>query len=375
MNLAREAAGAPSLPAQPRATAAAPRLVRRIRVMLVEDSRPVREFLTHMIARDLRLEVVAAVDSGEWALHVLAQARPDVIAMDIRLPGMDGFETTRRVMAERPTPIVVVAGNVEGENLKISINALRAGALSVLEKPAGPGRETYEAFAKRLCTQLEIMSQVRVVTLRDRSRRTPCAAQPTPPAPRRCGADAYEVVGIVASTGGPNALVEILGALPQELPVPILVVQHITASFSKSFIEWLGETCHVRAAEARHGERPVPGRVYLPPADRHMILRSRQLRLDDGPPVALQRPSGSVLFRSMAEDLGAGALGVLLTGMGEDGAEGLLAIRAAGGHTLVEDESTAVVYGMPGAAVKLGAACESAPLQRIAARLRELVER
>lgn len=349
---------------------------RRLRVMIVDDSRVIREFLTQVIARDPRLQVVAAVESGEQAMRVLTHVAPDVISMDICLPGWNGFETTRRIMAERPTPIVVVAADAGPTEPKASLDALRAGALSVLEKPAGNSLGDYEAFAERLCTQLAIMSQVRVVTQRNgfRPRAAPAAkprttshqgnARPT---------DKHELVGIVASTGGPNALVEVLNGLGPEFPLPVLIVQHMTQSFSSAFVEWLDDVCAAPVREAQQGMRPEAGHVYVAPADRHLVLRPSRLGLEDGPLVCMQRPSGTVLFQSLAATLRSQAIGVLLTGMGEDGAEGLLALREAGGHTIAEDESTAVVYGMPGAAVALGAVGESLPLPRIAPRLNELV--
>jgi len=292
--------------------------------------------------------------------------------MDIRLPGMNGFEATRRIMADRPTPVVVVSASVEAADLQISMNALRAGALAVVEKPVGTSHADYQAVAGRLCTQLAIMSQVRVV--RQRSDRAvsfgPAGARPAPPDNPQ---GPFAVLGLVASTGGPRALSLVLGALPASFPLPILVVQHITSSFLEGFASWLGTVCPFPVSLALDNEIPSPGRVYLPGADLHLRLERGRLRLDRGEPVCIQRPSGTVLFRSMA-GLGRGALAVLLTGMGEDGAEGLAEVRAAGGYTIAEDASTAVVYGMPGAAVHRGAACEVLPLPDIAARVLELVE-
>jgi len=360
---------------------------RPVRVMIVDDSRVIRELLTRIIAKDSRLEVVAAVESGEAALDALLCAAPDVISMDIRLPGIDGFETTRRIMIERPTPIVVVAGDVGQKDLMISMNALRAGALSVLEKPNDTDQGDFIAFADLLCTQLAIMSQVKVIRHRRALRTAPARADrldPSAHAPSRAGRSLspprpliatreFELLGVVASTGGPNALVEVLNGLPSGFPIPILVVQHMTSSFSRAFVEWLDDVCMARVLAARDRMPVEAGTIYVAPADVHLTIDGRRLRLDDSPPVCMQRPSGTALFRSMARAAGPAAIGVLLTGMGEDGAEGLREIRARGGYTIAEDESTAVVYGMPGAAVALGAVCESIPLPRIAPRLRGLI--
>ena len=346
--------------------------------MIVEDSRPVREMLEHIIGQDPRLEVVALVASAEEALKRLHQVAPDVISMDIRLPGMNGFEATQRIMAERPTPIVVVSASVESEELNISMNALRAGALSVMEKPVSTGHRDYAELAERLCTQLVIMSEVRVIRQRARrdtgpepppiGRKASGAAAIAPPAP-----GTFQMLGIVASTGGPNALAKVLAGLGRNVPVPVLLVQHITPGFLKGFVTWLNGISPMPVVEAADGQIPEPGTVYVAPADRHLVLDRGCLRLDSGAPVSVQRPSGTVLFRSMARSLGANSLGVLLTGMGEDGAAGLRAVREAGGYTIAEDETTAVVYGMPAAAVRMGAVCESLPLDDIAPRVSQLL--
>jgi two-component system, chemotaxis family, protein-glutamate methylesterase/glutaminase len=349
---------------------------KRIRVMIVEDSRPVREMLEYIVRNDPRLEVAASVGSAEEALRKLHEVSPDVISMDIRLPGMNGFEATQRIMVEKPTPIVVVSASVESEELKISMNALRAGALSVMEKPVSTSHHDYASLAGRLCTQLVIMSEVRVI--RQRMRRNldlrpairPVNAAPA--APPILGT--FQMLGIVASTGGPNALVKVLSGLDRSLPVPVLLVQHITPSFFKGFISWLAGISPLPVHEAVDGQLPKAGHVHVAPADLHLVVDRGRLRLDGGALECGQRPSGTVLFRSMAQGPGSKSLGVLLTGMGEDGASGLRAIREAGGYTIAEDETTAVVYGMPGAAVRMGAVCESLPLEEIAPRLSQLLQ-
>lgn len=341
--------------------------------MIVEDSAVVSALLEYSIGRDPRLEVCATAASAEDALVMLNRISPDVIAMDIRLPGMDGLEATRRIMSKKPVPIVVVASSVEsGKWNTIPMEALRAGALTVLEKPPGTSNAEYQALAERLCTQLAIMSQVKLV--RRNGHGKPDGATGRVPWSWGARAGTFQMLGIVCSTGGPGALVQLLGALGPAFPLPILLVQHMTGSFLEGFASWLEDVCPFPVTIVNDGSIPVPGVLHIAPADRHLRLEAGRLRLDTGNPISFQRPSGTALFHSMAQALGAGALGVLLTGMGEDGAAGLLDIMRSGGYTIAEDESTAAVYGMPAAAVLLGAVCESLPLPAIAPRVLELVQ-
>lgn len=341
----------------------------KIRVLIVEDSLVVRELLKHIVGSDSRFEVVGAVESAEEALALLETARPDVISLDIRLPGMNGLDATLQIMARRPTPIVVVAANVDDDELNIAMNALRAGALAVVEKPVGVTNAAFEAMAARLCTQLAIMSQVKVVPQRiDRGLRFGTAE---PPAPRR-GGKGYSMVGIVSSTGGPQALTQVLGALGRGFPLPILLVQHITSSFLDGFVTWLSGVTPFHVRVAQPDDVPQPGTVYVPPADRHLAIKGGRLVVLDTAPVCSQKPSGSVLLSALAREYGRQAVGVVLTGMGSDGADGLLEMYRAGAHTIAQDEASSVVFGMPAAAAKLGAVREMLSVEAIAPRLREL---
>ena len=346
------------------------------RVLVVEDSAVVRRLLTHIIVSDPRLELAGAVESAEEALLLIPRLLPDVISMDVRLPGMDGLEATRRIMALYPTPIVVIAGGVEDEALRISMNALRAGALAVVEKPAGPLSRQYEAVAGTIATQLAIMSRVPVIRRRQPVPATARATVGTGPpglVPANRTVAGGAALAIAASTGGPPALARLLGALPARFPLPVLLVQHMGATFLQGFAGWLDGLVPMAVAVAQPDEILQPGRVVVAPGDCHLGLVEVEdgrlrVRLDDRPPVAGQRPSASLLFESLVP-LGRRGLGILLTGMGEDGATGLLAMRRAGGHTITEDESTAVVYGMPAAAVRLGGSDCSLPLDAIATHL------
>ncbi|WP_373461416.1 chemotaxis-specific protein-glutamate methyltransferase CheB [Pseudoroseomonas cervicalis] len=342
--------------------------------MIVEDSLVVRRLLAHIVSRDPRLTLAAAVASAEEALQELPRIRPDVISMDIRLPGMDGLEATRRIMAEQPTPIVVIADSVEDASLRISMNALRAGALSVVEKPVGMETGGHERIAETICTQLYIMSQVPVIRRRGAGLPRP-AARPAATPRAEAPAQRPAVLAIAASTGGPPALAQVLGALPADFPLPVLLVQHMGGAFMEGFAAWLDGLVPPRVRIAQEGEAPLPGQVYVAPGDRHLLLSpQRRLRISAERPLGSQRPAATLLFRSVAEACGAQALGVLLTGMGEDGAQGLLEMREAGGFTITEHESTAVVYGMPAAAVRLGGSSVSLPLPMIGPRLLQLAK-
>jgi two-component system, chemotaxis family, protein-glutamate methylesterase/glutaminase len=332
--------------------------------MVVEDSPVIQHLLGFIIAADPRLEVCGTVPSGEAAIEAIPRLRPDVISMDIRLPGMDGLEATRIIMSRYPTPIVVIADAVEDRSLKISMNALRSGALSVVEKPAGFAHANHAAIAETIRTQLYIMSQVPVIRQRDHARRGDMAEPPAEDDRRRA---APTMAAIVASTGGPAALARLLGGLPALFPLPILVVQHMGPAFMAGFAAWLDSIVPLTVEIAVQGQTPLAGHVHVAPGDQHLsVAADGTLRLSHEAPFNNQRPSGTILFQSMARVLGPRGLGVLLTGMGEDGAEGLLAMRRAGAVTITEDESTAVVYGMPATAVRLGASGLALPLDRIA---------
>lgn len=346
--------------------------------MIVEDSLVVRQLLTHIVGRDPRLEVVAAVASGEAALAAISDVRPDVISMDIRLPGIDGLETTRRIMSDRPTPIVVIADSVEDSSLGISMNALRAGALSVVEKPVATTHVGYEAVSAEICTQLRIMAEVPVIRRRpigaEWARRT-LAGELSGTELRVKVGEPPLVAAIAASTGGPPALARVIGALPLDFTLPILVVQHMGPAFMEGFSAWLNGVVGLPVALAREGVRAEPGHVYVAPGDRHLELGPGvTLRISDAPPLGGQRPAATALFSSVARHAGPRGIGLLLTGMGEDGATGLLDLYRTGAATVAEDESTAIVFGMPAAAIRLSAARSILPLDRIAAHLMRLAQ-
>lgn len=343
--------------------------------MIVEDSLVVRQLLTHVIGRDPRFVVASAVGSAEEALAEISRVKPDVVSMDIRLPGIDGLEATRRIMSEHPTPIVVIADAVEDRGLSISMNALRAGALSVVEKPVGVASAAYDRIAETITTQLFIMSSVPVIRRRSFAAPIPPTDAPSPPAepPARSPAGRPAYVALAASTGGPPALAKVLEALPKDFEPAVFVVQHMGEAFMEGFANWLGGLSPLPVSLAADGAVAEPGRVYVAPGGRHLAVEAGgRMRLLTSAPVASQRPSANVLFASLAQMFGSRTAAVLLTGMGEDGAQGLLELRRAGAWTIAEHQSSAVVYGMPAAAVRLKAAKEVLPLEAIGPRLAQL---
>ena len=343
-----------------------------VSVMVVEDSAVVRLLLSHMIQSDPRLRLAAAVGSAEEAIAALPRVKPDVVSMDIRLPGMDGLEAITRIMTDHPLPIVVFADAIEDASLKISMNALRAGALSVVEKPRGLQSEGAAATAEAICTQLFIMSQVPVIRRRSFGLPRALPATSLPQVPIGTGKPA--VLAIAASTGGPPAFAKVLGDLPASFPLPILLVQHMGAPFMEGFAAWLDGILKLRVRLATADEVMQPGIVHVAPGDRHLAVGAGGvLRLFDDPPLRGQRPAANVLFTSLARLPNLAGIGILLTGMGEDGADGLLAMRRTGSFTVTEDESTAVVYGMPGAAHRMGASCASLPLEAIGPAIMRLI--
>jgi two-component system chemotaxis response regulator CheB len=338
-----------------------------IRVMIVEDSPVVRALLTHIISESDRLTVASAVGSAEEALEALPSVRPDIISMDIRLPGMDGLEATRRIMAEQPTPIVVISASIDKESLGPTMEALSSGALSVVEKPVGISHADYAGIAEEIRTQLRIMAEVPVVRRRLRSA-TPRSGRADRPAVTP------KLIACAASTGGPQALASLFTALPPTIDVPVLLVQHMGVPFMPGFARWLDGVLPWRVAIAEAGAALKPGTILVAPGDHHLrIDRSGRVAIDQEPAVRGQRPAATALLESVAAHAGAAAIGVVLTGMGEDGATGVRAMLAAGAKVFAEDRSSAIVYGMPAAAVREGAI--AVPLDQMAATILQAVGR
>ena len=323
------------------------------RVLVVDDSAVARRLVAGIIGGEADLEVVGLAADGAEAVLLAERLRPDVITMDIRMPVMDGYEATRRIMSGSPTPIVMVSAleQVGGGRLP---GALDAGATTVVPKPQGPASPAYAAEAAALVRAVRAMSGLRMVT-----RRPPRAHAPGTPR-----GTSVELVAIAASTGGPAALATVLGALPSSLPAPVVVVQHIAEGFEAGLARWLDGLTPLAVRLARDGEPLRAGTALIAPAGAHLCIEGRTATLLDGPPIDAHRPSATHLFASAAS-LGPAAVGVILTGIGRDGADGLAALGAAGGLVIAQDEATAVCHGMPRAAVERVPAARVLPLTQI----------
>jgi two-component system chemotaxis response regulator CheB len=332
-----------------------------IRVLVVDDSKTARETLETLLALDRRIAVVGHAGDGLEAVSLAHSLRPDVVTMDLLMPRLDGIEAIRRIMAEAPTRIVVVS-SLDTRELDLSFRALEAGALEVIAKADAARRESPYDWAQRAAEAIVLMATVPVVR-----HRTPQPAA----APVEAAIKAF---GLVASMGGPPALARILGALPPDLSFPLLVVQHVAVGFGEGLARWLQGTTRLPVRTAVQGTRLDAGHVYLAPD-------TQDLEVDDGGLVLRvttperSSPSGDRLLLSLARVFRSSAGGAVLTGMGSDGARGLLALRKAGGVTFAQDETSSAVYGMPRAAKEIGAAQEIRSVEGIAAAIRDLGSR
>jgi two-component system chemotaxis response regulator CheB len=345
--------------------------MKRIRVLVVDDSPTSRLLLASILRADDEIEVVGQAADGFEAVEMVKRLRPDIVTMDVQMPRLDGFAATKRIMVEAPTPILITT-SIDPRALSISLEAVRMGALAVQAKPGDPRAPGFDEEASELVRQVKAMAQVKVVRHYEWEPAAVAAAAVLPAAALHDLP--AEVVAIAASTGGPAALHRILTTLPAAFPVPILVVQHIAHGFTPGFAGWLDKASPLRVKLAEEGEALGPGTVYVAIDDHHLgISPARRIHLSTAPPVGGFRPSATVLFESISAAYGSRALAVILTGMGRDGVDGLRAIREAGGRTVAESEATAIVYGMPAAAVHAGLADFILPLDQVCAAMAGLV--
>jgi two-component system chemotaxis response regulator CheB len=344
---------------------------RRLRVLVVEDSLTVRRRLCDALTADPQLEVVGEAENGQRAIELCQALRPDVMTLDMHLPIMTGLSATEYIMAHCPTPILIVSASTNRGELFKTYDALAAGAVDVLEKPRGDGSD--ESWDQGFRAAVRMVARIKVIT-HPRARlglsaRPPHAGDALPaPVLRTPAAHATpSVIALGASTGGPSALVAVLKEIPPHLPLSILLVLHIDEPFGSAFAEWLSDQTphHVRFALGGEPLETRTSRALMAPPGRHLVAEGGQLRLHDGPDRHSCRPSIDVLFESLARAAGPRCAAALLTGMGRDGASGLLSLRRAGGVTVAQDEESSIVFGMPREAALLGAASHVLPLPEI----------
>lgn len=343
--------------------------MKTIRVMIVDDSATVRQVLSAVLGSAPDMDVIATAPDPLFALDKMRRDWPDVLVLDVEMPRMDGLTFLRKLMAERPTPVVICSTLTE-KGAETTLQALSAGAVGIVAKPKIGLKQFFVDSSNDLIAQVRAAARARVGRL----------VAPPPPRPR-LGLDAVpmapaqamsvttdKVIAVGASTGGTQALERFLSALPRVTP-GIVIVQHMPEKFTAAFAERVNSVCELEVLEARNGDRVIPGRALIAPGGRHMMLRRSgaqyQVEVVDGPPVNRHRPSVDVLFRSVARFAGQNAMGIIMTGMGDDGARGMKEMHDAGALTIAQDEATCVVYGMPKEAVKLGAVRRSVALEAI----------
>ena len=337
-----------------------------------------------MFSGEPDFRVVGEATNGQEAVEMAERLEPDLITMDVRMPVMDGLEATKQIMVRSPRPIIIVSSTVREDEVALSLEATRAGALMVLPKPEGPLSPRYALDRRQIVSMVRAMSQVKVVrrhgAASTHSTNTPGSrpAYATPKSVRsHSPPGSIRLVAIGASTGGPAAIRTILAELPRSFPVPILIVQHIARGFTSGLAQWLAGDTRLEVKLAELGEPANAGTVYIAPDDRHVGCRVNgdgfiRIVLDNAPALGAFRPSASYLFRSVAESLGPNALSVVLTGMGDDGIAGLRAVKAAGGRVIAQDEASSVIFGMPREAARAGVVDMVVGLNGIARRLVEL---
>lgn len=336
--------------------------MRAIRVVIVEDSAVVREYLSHVIGSEPGLVVAGTAVNGAEAVEMVGRVKPDVVTMDIHMPRMDGFQATQRIMESNPVPIIVVSGSSDARDVAFSFKAVEAGALTVIGCPTGIDGPDSKRIAAELTRTIRLMSEIKVV------RRWPAAPSPQalPVIPQPA---VIHAVVIGASTGGPMALRTVLSGLPPEFPAPVLIVQHVVPGFIAGLAQWLSESSGIPVSMASEGEKPLPGRAYLAPDGAHMTVCAEGIRLVPRAKGELICPSAGALFQSAVKVYGPRCAGVLLSGMGSDGAQEMRLMKDSKAPTIAQDRETSLIFGMPGEAVRLGAAEYVLPVERIAPTL------
>ncbi len=341
-----------------------------INVLIVDDLKPAREMIRDILALDPEIAVVGMTENEPETLEALRTQRPHLIILDSSLRQTNGYDIAGKAMKIRPTPIIMLTASSE-EPIDHALRVFDCGILEVIPKADLYRWRTRPEVAKALIRKIKLLSKVRPESLKEcgvRKRKHIESFMPDVSLPIK--EENSRIIAIVSSTGGPNALFRILQELPDDLTVPVLIVQHMINGFITGLAEWLTGKNHLQVQVARDHDMIIPGRVLLAPDDFHLTVTfNNRIKLVDMPPVGGHRPSGNYLFQSVAEHYGPKALGIILTGMGSDGAVGLQFLKAAGGKTIAQDENTSVIFGMPKAAIDLGIVDRVLPVTKIAAEI------
>ncbi|CUI16770.1 putative chemotaxis response regulator protein-glutamate methylesterase 1 [Candidatus Protochlamydia naegleriophila] len=343
-----------------------------IQVLIVDDSAVSRELLTHIIESDSGLKVVGKVENGEEALKFISENKPHIVMMDIVMPKMDGYEATRRIMESFPLPIIIVSGIYNAKEVKQGYRALSAGALAILSKPAGLRDPKYQEIAQSLIQAIKVLSNVKIKPRPLSVFHSPTQTQPAPIFAK--GTLSVDAIAIGASVGATQSLSTILSPLPQDFPVPILITQQFGSGFMEGLVDWLASSCALKTKLATDGEVLAPSTIYVCPDKHHLeVGPGKTLKLT---PAASNQPAPSIdlFFRSIADQMGAKSIAILLAGHGNDGIDGLLAIKQKGGLALVQDEESSLLAEKSHQAIEAGAASQVVSLNEIATTLESLVK-
>lgn len=351
---------------------------KKIKVLIVEDSLVAQKLLAGLIRNDQRFELVGIAENGIQANKYVAELKPDVVSMDIIMPFMDGIEATRKIMQENPVPVVIVSSFSVSTEVEMAIKVLEVGAVSLLPKPFGPGDPSHLKSSRRYLNTLKLMSEVRVVRRKKEAssikenNKTPLIAYLENISIKQ----KYKILAIGASAGGPQSLSTIISNLPENFPIPIVIVQHIDNHFADGFATWLNSNSKLLVSVAKNGEKLKPGHIYLPPGDYHLtIKRNDIISIDKDPQIKGLRPSIDKLFKSVSDIYGKESIAVLLSGMGKDGATEMKTLFDKGAFTIAQDEASCLVFGMPGEAVKLGAVCKLLSPEKITKEILDLINK
>jgi len=351
-------------------------MAKKIKVLIVDDSPVIQLCLEHILQSDPSIEIIGKVDSGFKAIEFLEHSKPDVITMDLNMPGIDGLETTRRILEKHPIPIVIVSNLYSPEDAHLNFEAIQAGATSILPKPRYPFNNRNHKEWHEFIHTIKTLSKIKIIKTEFSNQDSKFKNWTTQTLSIHPLQSKIKYIAVGVSTGGPPVLKEFLSHLPADLPAPILIVQHITEGFLEGLVQWLSKSTKLNVKIAEEDEIPLPGHIYFAPIDYHLIVSTDgRLHLSTDDAIHGSRPSVSCLFRSLLQIGPQYTIAILLTGMGKDGAKELKELKNAGAITIIQDRKSSVVYGMPGEAKKLNAEHYEVSAENLAPLLLSLLKK